>query len=205
MNYKNHIIIWNKYYNLHKKNVSWGFNKWDSHVKDFMDFYGVLDWKNKQVLDTWCWYWKNAIFFIEKWFFYTWIDIAKEPIDYARKSILGGNFLLWDIISYNFNSKFNFIVDAWCFHVNNKLDWKKILLKYREILVDDWLIFIRIFKSETKNEEPLFFVDNELPVWWYTESELIVLVWDLFNIEKIILDKDYYEEDEVFYLYLRKK
>lgn len=203
MNYKEHIIKWNKYYLKNKTSVSWWFNKPDLHVLDFITFHNLES--NLQILDVWCWYWKNSSLFIGRWVNYIWIDIAKEAIEYSKKNINWWKFILWDIISYNFENKFDVIINAWCFHVNNKIDWEKILLKYKNLLSKNWVIFIRIFNSKIKNENPIFVIDNELPVWWYTKEELIEIFWKLFYIDKIILDNDYYEEDEIFYLYLKNK
>ncbi|MDD4151439.1 MAG: hypothetical protein PHR68_02385, partial [Candidatus Gracilibacteria bacterium] len=92
-----------------------------------------------------------------------------------------------------------------CFHVNNKIEGKKILLKYKNILSDNGIIFIRIFNSKIKKNDPIFIIDNELPVWGYTKEELLNIFGELFYIDNLILDKDYYEDDEVFYLYLKNK
>jgi SAM-dependent methyltransferase len=204
MNYSNHIIRWNKYYLINKLNVTWGVTKIDSHISDFINYLN-LKWNKNSVIDVWCGYWKNASIFLDKGYDYTWIDISKEPIIYASDNIKRWKFILWDIMTFNFKNKFDIIIDAWCIHVNNKSKLKYILNKYLYILKDNWYIFIRLFKSDKINTKPLFMIDWYLPVWWYTKNEILKYFWKNFKINKLILDENYYKEDEIFYLYLSKK
>lgn len=199
-----HFAKWNYYYKKVWKWVSWWYDKPDSHISDFLKYINAKS--NISVLDVWCWFWKNASLFIDKNINYTWIDIWKYPIEEAKKLYKNCEFIYWDIISHRFDwNKYDLIIDAGCIHVNHPNKLEKILDKYYEVGKDNWKVFIRIFKWNTESK-PLFFINDFLPVWWYTKESFKSHI-DLkkFNIDKIILDRDYYAEDELYYFYLTIK
>lgn len=204
MDYLKHIIRWNFYYNKVWKNVSWWYDAFDSHVMDFVNYFWYKKWDT--VLDVWCWYWKNAEIFIKKWIIYTWIDFAVTSILDAQKKYKEWKFILSNFLKFDFNGqKFDFIIDAWCIHVNDPCLVKDFLDKYYSILNTWWKLFIRIFKNNKKEKIPVFTIDNILPVRWYSKKSFINYIdKNKFKINRVMLDKDYYIDDEVFYFYLVK-
>ncbi|UFX83298.1 class I SAM-dependent methyltransferase [Candidatus Absconditicoccus praedator] len=202
MENKELIKKWNKYYNKNKTSVDWGFYKPDQHVVDFLNYYDFTC--NLKALDVGCGHGKNSYAFFEKGINYYGIDFAKEPIEYAYNNISSGKFIFGDILSINFNLKFDIIVDAGCFHVNEKQKGRKILKKYKEIIKSTGKIFIRVFKARKIINHPLFYIDSELPVWGYTYNEIYKILSQDFFIEKSIYDPFYYKEDEILYFYLSK-
>ena len=200
-----HLIKWNYYYNKIWKYVSWWYDKIDLHILDFVNNYNINFWDN--VLDVWCWYWKNTLIFLERWMYYTWIDISKIAIYDAKNKYKSWTFILWDFLDYDFKYlRYSFIIDAWCIHVNHPDKINLFLEKYYNLLENNGKLFIRIFKSLIDTKEPLFYVDKLLPVWGYTEEKIKIHIYkNNFVIDKFILDEDYYTEDDVFYLYLIKK
>ncbi|MFK7779959.1 MAG: class I SAM-dependent methyltransferase [Candidatus Gracilibacteria bacterium] len=202
-NNENHIILWNKYYIKNKISISWGYKEIDSHIVDFLNFYTFENGNN--ILDVGCGYGKNAIYLLSNNFIYYGIDIANEPISYAKSNYPKGNFYLKDILTLETNFIFDTIIDAGCLHVNKPENWNKILNKYNRLLEKGGRVFIRIFKSDNGSNNPLFIIDGVLPVRGNTKEKLTQIIEKHFYIDKIIFDKDYYKEDEIFYFYLIKK
>lgn len=204
MNNLKHRIKWNHYYNCIWKSVSWGYDIPDQHVRDFMDYY----WFNKgdNAIDVGCGFWKNSKIFSQKKVNYTWIDISKLAIKDATKKYESWTFICSDFLTYDFkNKKYNYLIDAWCIHVNDPKDTIKFLDKYFDLLEKWWKLFIRIFKWDLGSNKPLFLIDDFLPVWWYSQEQFSKLIdKSRFNLDKVILDKNYYEEDEIYYFYITK-
>lgn len=197
--YKDHILNWNIYYEKMWTWVSWWFEKYDEHIKNYFDYYDFD--KKLKVLDVWCWYWKNSKYILDNKFDLVGIDCWSKPIKCCKDNINWWEFILWDIITYKFEKSFDIIIDAGCFHVIDPRISIKVIKKYYCLLKDWWNLFVRVFC----NEEKQFLIDEFLPVWNYSKESFLELVSPYFIVENVIFDENYSKDDKIYYYYLRKK
>lgn len=199
-----HTKIWSEYYQSNKEKVTWWYDKWDSHIEEFLERnYSQIP--NNRILDVGCGMWKNTLFFLQKKMQYLGIDIAPYAVQSAIKRFPKSRFLCSSILEIPAVISFWMIIDAGCIHVNPKHMIDQFLEKYHSLLSVWGKLFLRVFQSSYLTTEPIYKIDDILPVWGYTELEIVSIVERYFKIEQISLDTEFYDQDNVFYIYLSRR
>lgn len=115
----------------------------------------LLRWWEKdklKILEIWCFSWREFEYIKNYSKKYTWIDISKDAIDYAKNKFQDWEFIIWDIEEYEFDKKFD-IIFAFASLIHSDIETtKKLFEKFYKILNENWIIYISMKSSENYSE-----------------------------------------------------
>ncbi len=173
---------------LYKKygiNIVWWSSWIEPEILYVFEKYWAMWWDN--ILDVGCGYSKIAEKCIRKNKRYLWIDISSIPIDYNIKKFASNNisFLTSSIIDFQYEDRFDCIIDIGCLHCIDTSQHMAILLKYDKLLQSGGYICIRFF--ENNEETPLFFIDN-VPIWWVSRQKILSFIKNKYTLIEEIKD-----------------
>jgi cyclopropane fatty-acyl-phospholipid synthase-like methyltransferase len=198
--------LWNVFYHLNPNGGPWDNPNGDpdQHIVDFLNSCSLS--VHSKILDVGCGYGKNSAYMIKQGFAVTGVDVAQYAISKCQTDYPAHTFLPIDILENTFQENcFDTIVDAGAMHVNEPSLHRKFFEQYHRILKDNSKCFVRIFNTDQPNKDPIFFVYLRMPVYGRSVKEVKELISGLFEIEKIIYNKDYGMHGEGCNFYYLKK
>ncbi len=113
-----------------------------------------LFWKSIDIniLEIWCFSWREYSYIRNFSKNYVWIDISKEAIEYAKWKFQDWEFIVWDIEEYNFDKKLDIIFAFASLIHSDKETTIKLFDKFYEILNNNWIVYISMKSSEKYSE-----------------------------------------------------
>lgn len=167
---------------------------------EFQDFIDLIKWD--KVLDLGCWPWHHSVYFKEKWFNVTSIDLSKWIINLCKEKWLNAQIMDIENLELEDNS-FDWIRAATSLLHIPKSNIENVIKKLTQILKDDWILHVSVKEGTWER-----FVEDRS--WWkkrffafWEENELK----NIFNKYFLLLKTQKAQEKETTYLkaFFRKK
>lgn len=112
---------------------------------EFNKFIELLTGDN--ILDLWCWSWDHSLFFKQKWFNTTSIDLSKEMINLCKEKWLAA--IIMDIENLKFKDKlFDWVWAATSLLHIPKSRLIKVINRLYEIIKDGWILYVSMKYGE---------------------------------------------------------
>jgi len=194
---------WNWFYMLHPNGGPWDTVDFspDQHIIDFVKHYNIPI--GSKILDSGCADGRNSKYLIEQGFEVTGIDISTEVTKRTSKRLPNGTFIASNVLKFNTEDVYDFIIDAGAMHVNNPSFYRQIIEKYNSLLSKNGIMFIRVFNNDKIDN--IFNIDFNMPVFGMSEEDFLEFINGYFKVETKIFDKEYGAHGKgCNYFYLRK-
>ena len=91
-------------------------------------------------------------------------DLSEHAIEKARNLSGNVNFIVDDILNSKFKeNEYDYVFDRGCFHVLSVIDRKKYIMKIKNIIKNDGILFLKCFSDkEPRKEGPHRFSEDEV-------------------------------------------
>jgi SAM-dependent methyltransferase len=148
----NSMELWSKItHNAYERIAQiWAWERFPNYWKNEIDTFlsEIPSWGN--ILDIWCWSWRDSVHFIQNWYTYTGFDTSRAMLEIARKTSPTWNFIEWDIYDLSF-LQWEIYDGFWAcgilLHVP-RTDVYQILESIKSLLTHKWVWFISIQEWE---------------------------------------------------------
>jgi len=147
----------------------------------------MIDLKNKNILEIWCWVGYDSKFFEEKWANVTAIDFSDYIINENKKLFSSSriNFIeldTEDIWEYQFNKTFDLIFARLSLHYFNNKTTEKILHYIYKLLNNNWYLYFIVKSTNDKK----YWIGEEIDKNIFLDKWHIIHLFDKEEIQSLL-------------------